>query len=165
MRKRVWLVLGALTLSVATSTVSTSEVATFTTIDVPGAADTRPSGINDRGDIVGTYTDTEGNNHGFLLTSKHGLTPIDVSGATETWLFGINDRGDIVGHYRRAGPPTGGGAVTHGFLLSGGTLIIIDVSPDIYTAPAAVNARGTIVGYSKLLLQAPTASSVTPMEP
>jgi len=135
--------------------VSTSAVGTFTTIDVPGAADIRPSGINDRGDIVGTYLDTNNNVNGFILTSKDGLTPIDVPGATETEVFGINDRGDIVGNYRRAGLPTGGGGVFHGFLLSGGTLIFIDVSPNIYTAPWAVNARGTIVGY----YQPPTTGS------
>jgi uncharacterized membrane protein len=147
MRKHAWLVVGAFTLSVATATVSTSAVGTFTTIDVPGATDIRPTGINDRGDIVGTYLDANSNFHGFLWTAKDGLTLIDVPGARETSVFGINDRGDIVGHYRRAGPPTGGGGVAHGFLLSGGTLTHIDVSPNIYTGPQAINARGTIVGY------------------
>jgi uncharacterized membrane protein len=40
---------------------------TFTTIDAPGATDSRASGINPQGDIVGFYSDNSGQ-HGFLLT-------------------------------------------------------------------------------------------------
>jgi len=39
----------------------------FTTVDFPGAPDTRLRGINSRGDIVGQYTDATGTTHGFLL--------------------------------------------------------------------------------------------------
>jgi hypothetical protein len=45
---------------------------TFANIDVdlPGAApgSTIPNGINPEGDIVGSYNDTVGNFHGFLLS-------------------------------------------------------------------------------------------------
>ena len=38
----------------------------FTRIDAPGAATTRVSGINDRGDVVGNFVDTAGRTHGFV---------------------------------------------------------------------------------------------------
>jgi probable HAF family extracellular repeat protein len=38
----------------------------FTTIDVPGATDTEPNGINDGGQIVGNFTDASDMTHGFL---------------------------------------------------------------------------------------------------
>ena len=42
----------------------------FTTIDVPGATSTAAFGINGRGDIAGVYRDTNGKQHGFLLSRK-----------------------------------------------------------------------------------------------
>jgi hypothetical protein len=75
-------------------------------------------GLNERGDIVGTYCDsaapceiTPFGTHGFLISGDDFRT-IDVPGAVVTLGFGINDRGDIVGSYR----DTNGR--THGFLLS-----------------------------------------------
>jgi uncharacterized membrane protein len=74
----------------------------FTTIDAPGAQPgfefTVASGINPRGDIVGTYIDSSFNSHGFLL-SNGVFTTIDVPGAVETVAFGINAQGEIVGIY------------------------------------------------------------------
>jgi probable HAF family extracellular repeat protein len=56
------------------------------------------SGINPGGEIVGTYQDADGNNHGFLF--YHGsFTSIDFPGAIQTRAYGINPQGDIVGDY------------------------------------------------------------------
>lgn len=45
----------------------------FTTVDAPNAAgSTVFNGINDKGDIVGFYTDAAGNTHGLLATPDHG---------------------------------------------------------------------------------------------
>ena len=60
---------------------------TFTTIDVPGATATSASKINDRGQIVGGYSDAGGTSHGFLLDNGV-LTTIDVPGAADTGAFG-----------------------------------------------------------------------------
>jgi probable HAF family extracellular repeat protein len=70
----------------------------FTRIDVPGATETLPQGINDRGQIVGAYADAEGTIHGFLL-DKGVLTTIDVPGALNTGANDINERGQIVGFF------------------------------------------------------------------
>src|SRR5262249_31103353 len=68
-------------------------------------------GINNFGQIVGTYSNHNVTSHGFLW--KDGVyTTFDVPGAISTTLSGINDYGEIVGSY------TDGAGVGHGFLAS-----------------------------------------------
>jgi probable HAF family extracellular repeat protein len=71
----------------------------FTAIDVPGTTGigTQLGGINDRGQIVGSYEDSNGV-HGFLL-HRGVFTTIDAPGAMATLARGINNRGQIVGRY------------------------------------------------------------------
>ncbi len=66
----------------------------FTTIAFPKALETEADGINDKGDVVGTYIDTAGSQHGF---SKIGTkyTSIDVKGETTAIAWGINNKGQI----------------------------------------------------------------------
>src|SRR4051812_9243757 len=64
----------------------------FTTIDPPNAVITVPYGINARGDIVGTYLDSDGVQHGFLLR-KGVYTTIDFPGAEGTEARGIGPNG------------------------------------------------------------------------
>src|SRR5690348_18328285 len=79
-------------------------------IDVPCSAcpggiarSTSAQGINPAGDIVGSYADAVGVNHGYLF--RHGqFTTIDVPGSPAgvpgvrpTVARGINPAGDIVG--------------------------------------------------------------------
>ena len=47
----------------------------FTTFDVPNASFTSAFGINDRGDIVGLFTDSSFRNHGFLMENAPGAAP------------------------------------------------------------------------------------------
>jgi uncharacterized membrane protein len=69
---------------------------TFTTIVVPGSLGTIAGDINDRGQIVGEFTDDAGIQRGFLDTGGH-LTNINPPGDTFTMLFGINNLGQILG--------------------------------------------------------------------
>src|SRR5262249_51519462 len=55
---------------------------TFTTIDVPGAATTFPFGINDAGQIVGSFSDTT------ILPSPHGFLATPVPEPATWLLFG-----------------------------------------------------------------------------
>ena len=113
----------------------------FTTIDVPGAVDTGPSGINDSGQIVGGFDDGRVG-HGFLLDTSGSITTIDVPGATSTGASGINDSGQIVGLFDYA---TGN---THGFFLDvGGRFTTIDVPGASETFAVGINNSGQIVGY------------------
>jgi hypothetical protein len=61
----------------------------FTTLDVPGAASTFALGINDAGQIVGSYSDGA-RDHGFLLDTDGSYTTLDAPGAIHTYAYGIN---------------------------------------------------------------------------
>src|SRR3954451_19180238 len=82
---------------------------TFTEIIVPGASSAVAFGINDAGQIVGSFGDSTGG-HGFLDTAG-SFTQIDVPGAFGTGASGINDAGQIVGSFSSTPGP-----ITHGFL-------------------------------------------------
>ena len=99
----------------------------YRTIDFPGAKATEAFGINERGDIVGDYTDATGNVHGFLLRNGT-FTSIDYPGAILTSTRGINDAGVIVGAFTTADDPTD----AHGYILSAGKFTQHDFphSPD-----------------------------------
>ena len=65
----ILLVLGCFSLSPAVKAGSDSrQPTTFTQIDAPGASFTIAESINLRGDIVGDFTDSSGNEHGYLLS-------------------------------------------------------------------------------------------------
>jgi hypothetical protein len=123
---------------------SADYVGSFESINVAGASATRAFGINARGDIVGSYTDTTGT-HGFL--QRGGVvTKIDYPDSpghrttfTEAW--GINPRGDIIGRYMAAGIPG-----TRGFLLSHGAYSDISAPGHLITLPTKIGASGEIVG-------------------
>ena len=67
----------------------------FTDIANPkGATSVYPGGMNDRGWIVGSYPDSSGVSHGFLLQGKR-YTTLDVPAATASYAYGINNKGDI----------------------------------------------------------------------
>ena len=100
----------------------------FAPFDFPFSRLTAAWDMNRFGDIVGVYTDTSKNGHGFLLTSgdsdsdsdaslQSGLkgpfnfVSVDYPGAATTSAFGINSRGDVVGSY------VDSAKTTHAFLL------------------------------------------------
>jgi uncharacterized membrane protein len=71
----------------------------FTPIDFPGARITEAEGIDNLGQVVGTWEDPVTRaSHGFVF-SAGVYTSIDFPGALHTTASGINDDGDIVGTY------------------------------------------------------------------
>jgi len=124
---------------------SAEYVGSFESINVAGASATRAFGINARGDIVGSYTDTSGT-HGYLrsggivTTINYPDAPGHRTISTEAW--GINPRGDIIGRYTAAGI-----AGTRGFLLTRhGTFSDISMPGHLITLPTKIGASGEIVG-------------------
>jgi hypothetical protein len=85
----------------------------FTQIDVPGGTGTSASAINNRGQIVGSFSDAGGvaAAHGFFL-DQGVFTQIDVPGASSTLVTGINNRGQVVGLFFDAD------GIGHGFLAT-----------------------------------------------
>ena len=142
------------------ASAATTETFVPTTIQYPGSSSTMARGINNSGDVVGTYacslaagctlTGEAGaaGSHGFLL--QDGVyTRIDVPGGTNTVARGISEQGTIIGHYNAAG-------LTHGFAYSEGNYVYpIDVpaehfdhpdSPARHTLALRISPQGDIVG-------------------
>jgi uncharacterized membrane protein len=84
---------------------------TFTPIEVPGATDTEPEGINDSGVIVGFFSDAAGNQHGFILNDEAFKT-VDPPGSTSTTIESITAAGSIAGTFIDAS------GISHGFTAS-----------------------------------------------
>jgi probable HAF family extracellular repeat protein len=73
---------------------------TFTDINVPGSLPGSTGffvpGVNNLGQVVGTYYDKVGNADGFLYSGGKYVT-VDAPGALDTYVYGINDLGQMVG--------------------------------------------------------------------
>lgn len=83
-------------------TPSSSNTYTFVTVDYPNALSTHVTGINDRGDLAGSFRlPDEGPGptlHGFTLL--HGIfAQVDVPAAQFTHCIAINNRDEVTGFY------------------------------------------------------------------
>lgn len=112
---------------------------TFNPFQIPGAQFIEATGLNNRGDIVGTYFDASGKQRGFLLSGGN-LTNIDVPGAQFTFAHGINSQGDIVGWYEASGSTQ-----VQGFLLSGDIFTTLDGGTSV-TELDGIASNGEIAG-------------------
>ena len=142
------------------ASAATTETFVPTIIQYPGSSSTMARGINNGGDIVGTYACSRAagctltgeagaaGSHGFLL--QDGVyRRIDVPGGTNTVARGISEQGTIIGHYTAAG-------VQHGFAYSEGNYVHpIDVPAELFdhpasaarhTLPVRISPQGDIVG-------------------
>jgi probable HAF family extracellular repeat protein len=88
-------------------------------------------GINDLGQIVGTYNGTS------FLYSNGSYTPIAPPGSDITDVDGINDLGQIVGSF-----DTSGSNIVQDFLYDNGTYTNIDLPGP----PNGINDAGQIIG-------------------
>ena len=126
----------------------------FEEIVVPGQLVTQPRGINSRGQIVGTYGETQASVlaleplHGFLL-DKGVLLTIDHPDSEHTFPTAISDNGIIVGYH---GPwnQIGGGSSSpiRGFRLERGEFTPIAFGAFPKTIVNGVNNRGEVVGFA-----------------
>lgn len=83
----------------------------FTSLDssLPTHISARATGVNNAGDVSGSYVDVSGVTHGFRLSGAT-LTTLDYPGATFTQALGLNSKGQVVGSY------VDGAGATHGFV-------------------------------------------------
>jgi hypothetical protein len=82
------------------------------TLTVPHATMTEALGVNDSGEVVGTYQLGRGGGatrHGFTWTRQQGFTTVDdPEGRGTTTISGVNNAGELVGSYLdRAGHTDG----------------------------------------------------------
>ncbi|MGA2370229.1 MAG: hypothetical protein ABSG11_06145 [Candidatus Korobacteraceae bacterium] len=117
----------------------------FTPIDVPGATNTIPNFINLQGVIVGSYTDSAGTSHGFVL--KGGTyTALDYPDEPGSELSGINDLGEISGSFcSDAACDTS--ATFHSFVVSRkGVFTTFDPPGATGSISSTVSLLGVVVG-------------------
>ena len=102
-------------------------------------------GINDAGDIVGTYVRDSG--RGFLRSASGNISSLHVDGALSTAAFGINNHGDIVGAYQVNATGFGFHG-TFGYVRDAtGAFRTVAVPDAVYTIASDINDRGQIAGY------------------
>ena len=117
---------------------------TFTRLDVPGAAQTQPFGINARDRVVGSYVQG-GVTRGFIYEAGVWTTNIVYPGAVFTQLRGVGPGGEIVGIYRNAGETPGIGF--HGFLLTTeGVFIAVNFPGHVNNVTNRIMPDGTLLG-------------------
>jgi uncharacterized membrane protein len=142
------IVLTVVCAGVLSCTAMAQRPSNFISYDVPGARSTTAWGMNADGAVVGTYVDSNGKQHGFVLSGGQ-VTTIDYPGAVVTTVRGINSRGDIVGTHTgpNAAMPGSGGDI-HGYLLRAGasTLEPLDYPGHMNTIPQRINDDGKVVG-------------------
>jgi probable HAF family extracellular repeat protein len=107
--------------------------------DINGGAGTLINESGQTGEIVGWYTDSAQNVHGFLLRVG-GFSSIDYPGAIYTQAFAINDVEQIVGNYYDS-------SGFHGFLYQAGSFVPLDYPGASGTYATGINDAGQIVGY------------------
>src|SRR5881398_1970086 len=131
---------------------SSGSIEVIMTFDYPGAGNsTLPQKINERGDVVGEFIDSNGVDRAFVRFSDGSFSdpivdPNDTVGFTEG--RGINNSRTVCGDYATSE------GNDHGFFLSGGTFTEYDVPGAVFTAVLGINNpadfAGTIVDASGL---------------
>ncbi|OLD50918.1 MAG: hypothetical protein AUI63_01345, partial [Gemmatimonadetes bacterium 13_1_40CM_2_60_3] len=111
---------------------------------LPGATD--GAGINNGGQIVGSFETGDGRVHGYLApsisSSPSTWTILDYPGASGTEAYGLNNSGQVVG-----GDNSGTAGAFRGFLYSGGTFTTIDPPGAVYSIAFGINDSSQIVGF------------------
>lgn len=108
-----------------------------TTIFQPSSNSTQSFGLNDSGQVVGTFSDVLGR-HAFVSNGA-ALTPINVPNSAATSANGVNAAEQIVGDF------TGSG-VTQGFVYSSGAFATVYFAGSTGTQAFGINSGGQIVG-------------------
>ncbi|MGZ4845971.1 MAG: hypothetical protein ACXV75_14785 [Candidatus Angelobacter sp.] len=112
----------------------------FTPFTFPGSVSTGAFDINNHAQIVGSYSDRTGRNHGFFVQSG-GFQTIDVPGAVNgTFPNGINNTGDIVGGF------FGSSGGERSFLLHRGKFTFFRFPGSVSTEATSININSVIVG-------------------
>jgi hypothetical protein len=131
-----------------------SDNATYIVFDAPNASSTTVTGINDAGDVVGYFLDSQTNTtRGFARGHDGNIIVFDAAtaGATpkSTQPVAVNAAGDVAGIVYDARRP-----FFHSFFRDAqGDITVFDVSQcaicHIYTLAVAINNSDVITGYTQ----------------
>jgi hypothetical protein len=115
----------------------------LTTFDYPGATYTRCSGINDRGDVVGSFYTGIDKFFGFVrLHDGRFSDPIEGPNDPEsTYALDINLTPTVCGYYWDVGA-----GVFHGYFITGGTVTRYDLEGAGSTSIGGINSAGHFAG-------------------
>src|SRR5882762_7996714 len=128
----------------AQQTAKSGSIEVITTFDYPGTGNlTLPQKINERGDIVGAFIDSNGVTSGFVRFSDGSFSdpivdPNDTVGFTEG--RGINNSRTVAGDYVISD------GTLHSFFLSGSTFTEYDVPGAVQTNLLSINEPGDFTG-------------------
>jgi uncharacterized membrane protein len=123
---------------------NSGSIEVITTFDYPGTGNlTLPQKINERGDIVGEFIDSNGVTRGFVRFSDGSFSapivdPNDAVGFTEG--RGINNSRTVDGDY------VGSDGFLHSFFLSNGIFTEYDVPGAVQTNLLSINDAGDFTG-------------------
>jgi hypothetical protein len=117
------------------------EITTFRIPGTPGGTQAVAVGINDLGDIGGSYY-YFGPPHGFVRTADGAITTFDAYSPDQyTEVLGINNKGQTAGYY------TLSSSVTRGFVReASGTIKPIEPPGSTSSDAADINNNGYVVG-------------------
>jgi len=102
--------------------------------------ETLPFGINNSGEVVGTYTYSGATSADGFVMSGNTFSDLHVPGTTSKFAYGINNSGTVVGRYYDGS--------THGYVYSENAFTVIDAPNSLGdTAAFGINDSGNIVGY------------------
>ena len=116
----------------------------ISTFDYPGTGNsTLPQKINERGDVVGVFVDSNGVTRAFVRFSDGSfsspiVSPNDTAGFTEG--RGINNSRTVNGDY------VGSDGNLHGFVLSSGTFTDFNIPGALQTTLLSINDPGDFTG-------------------
>src|SRR5881394_308406 len=128
----------------AQQAANSGSIEVITTFDYPGAGNlTLPQKINERGDVVGEFIDSNGVTRGFVRFSDGSFSdpivdPNDTVGFTEG--RGINNSRTIAGDYAASD------GTIQSFLLSGSTFTEYAVPGALQTNLLSINEPGELTG-------------------
>ena len=144
-------------LTLAGAALAAPPAPTYTTLDVPKAILTEANGINDQAQVVGSYYDAAGNQHGFLEANGAYYTG-DIPGANATVATGISND-EIVGYTVVNSTDQFGGVQTtyHGFVVSknGYTTFNVPGADPGTTRANGINNKDQIVGSYSSTVSSP----------
>jgi uncharacterized membrane protein len=96
----------------ATNSFVRDPAGNITVFDPPRAQTSSAQDLNDKGVVVGRWTDTSGVRHGYQRRNNGHITSLDVPGATGTFADVINENGQIAGIFFSAD------GSSHGYLFN-----------------------------------------------